>query len=250
MIRVTAPAIYIQPIPDACMARGLTEVVFQTSLPGGKLQRLSASETTGRITLTPVSVNGRGYPTRYLVAASGFDRRRQTIMEALQDHFDDVRLLHEDDRTFSVMAELSPSTRSVLDGTLGEALHGFGKDVIFRPALIKCGQLHVSLIVTQETPAEDAIHRIARLFADRGVDSRLVRIEAYHPEYHGLGTYEEALTPKQGEILKMALALGLYDTPRRCTLDDLAGIFGISKAAAHNRMKGAERKILASYFEP
>ncbi len=64
-----------------------------------------------------------------------------------------------------------------------------------------------------------------------------------------VGTYDDTLTPKQTEMLRMALALGLYDTPRRCTLDTLADIFGISKAAAHNRMKGAERKILSRFFE-
>jgi predicted DNA binding protein len=42
--------------------------------------------------------------------------------------------------------------------------------------------------------------------------------------------------------------LGFYDNPRRCNLESLANVFGISKAAAHNRLKSAERKILTSYF--
>lgn len=231
------------------MARGLTEVVFQTSLPEGKVQRLSASEPAGRITLTPIVVNGAGYPTRYLIAATGFERRRTMVLESLAVLFDGLHTIHEDERTLSILGDLNPAARKALDGTLGEALHGFGKDLIFRPTLIKGGSLYASLIVTQQSPAEEAVHRFARVLGDNGISARLVRLEHFHPEHQGLGTYDDSLTPKQAEILKMALALGLYDTPRRCNLDDLAGIFGISKAAAHNRMKGAERKILARYFD-
>jgi predicted DNA binding protein len=245
----TAPAKYIHPIPAACMARGLTEVVFQTTLPPGKVHHLTATEPSARIILTPLVLNGVGYPTRFLIATSGFERGPTALRETLATLFDDLNVVHEDAGTTSFVGNLTEIARRALDTTLGEALQGFGRDLVYRPILIKGGWAHVSLVVTEKTPAEEVVHRVARVLAERGITARLVRLEPYHPEHQGLGIYDDALTPKQAEILKMALALGLYDTPRRCTLDDLAGIFGISKAAAHNRMKGAERKILARYFE-
>lgn len=218
-------------------------------LPQGRLHRLSSSVPAARITLTPVVLNGSGYPTRHLAAASGFEGRRSGVIEALQTFLTDLMVVQDDERTLSAIGNLTPGLKQTLDATLGEALLGFGKDLIYRPALIRGGWLYVSLVTTQETPAEEAVQRLSGLLSERGITARLVRLESYHPEHQGIGTYEDALTPKQAEILKMALALGLYDTPRRCTLDDLAAIFGISKAAAHNRMKGAERKILARHFE-
>lgn len=231
------------------MARALTEVVFQAGLADGRLRRLTTATPSARVTLTPVIINGAGYPTRYLISACGFETRRTAVVEALSTFLADPKVVQEDDQVVSVVGDLAPHVRQELDATLGEALMGFGRDLLFRPALIRGGALYVSVVTTHETSAEETVHRLTKMLAERGLDGRLVRLEPYHPEQQGFGTYEEALTPKQAEILKMALALGLYDTPRRCTLDDLAAVFGISKAAAHNRMKGAERKILARYFE-
>lgn len=57
----------------------------------------------------------------------------------------------------------------------------------------------------------------------------------------------DALTPKQLAVVLAAHDLGLYETPRRANLDALAERFGISKAAVHNRLVIAERKIIGDF---
>ncbi|MET1123810.1 MAG: helix-turn-helix domain-containing protein, partial [Archaeoglobaceae archaeon] len=47
---------------------------------------------------------------------------------------------------------------------------------------------------------------------------------------------------------KQAYRNGYYSYPRRCTLDDLARMNGISKNALIKRLKSAERKILSFLF--
>ena len=82
----------------------------------------------------------------------------------------------------------------------------------------------------------------------RWSDFKLIRIDDYDPEQQISGAFSENLTPKQLEVLKTALALGFYNTPRSVTLDDLSSIFGISKAAVHNRLQAAERKVISKFF--
>lgn len=57
------------------------------------------------------------------------------------------------------------------------------------------------------------------------------------------------LTPKQLETIRTAHRLGFYKTPRDATLDELAAIFGISKAAVHNRLQAAERLVIGDWLE-
>lgn len=70
-------------------------------------------------------------------------------------------------------------------------------------------------------------------FAMRGINA------AAHDPY--------GLTEKQRETILTAHEIGFYNTPRDSTLDDLSRIFGISKAAAHNRLQAAERKVIARF---
>jgi predicted DNA binding protein len=58
-----------------------------------------------------------------------------------------------------------------------------------------------------------------------------------------------ALTPKQRDAVLTAVRLGYYNTPRDATLDTLAEVYGVSKAAIHNRLAGAERKILTRWAD-
>lgn len=55
------------------------------------------------------------------------------------------------------------------------------------------------------------------------------------------------LTGKQLDALLTAHRLGYYDVPRQATLDDVAHVFGISKAAVHNRLQAAEAYVIGDF---
>ena len=63
------------------------------------------------------------------------------------------------------------------------------------------------------------------------------------------GRRNDQLSPRQDEMLRMALEFGYYDEPRKCTLETLAKQFGVSKAAVHKRLVSAESKILKNYHQ-
>ncbi|HUR69804.1 MAG TPA: helix-turn-helix domain-containing protein [Candidatus Thermoplasmatota archaeon] len=129
------------------------------------------------------------------------------------------------------------------------ALDQFGDDAILPPALAKEGYVHTRLLLTRKVDLADLLANYEKGVKEgRWSDFKLIRIDDYDPEQQIAGSFSENLTQKQLEVIKTALALGFYNTPRDITLDDLSNIFGISKAAVHNRLQAAERKVIGKFF--
>jgi len=126
------------------------------------------------------------------------------------------------------------------------ALDTLGHDAWFHPLLVRDGYLHISVVSPSEEGRERFLGYTKRMREHVSPDDfKLVHVGPYHPPAMAAGG--GGLTPGQAEVLKMAVALGYYDTPRGCTLEDLAEGFGISKAAAHKRLKAAENKVIHGF---
>ena len=57
------------------------------------------------------------------------------------------------------------------------------------------------------------------------------------------------LTERQREVVAEAVARGYYDTPRRCTLTELAEALGIAQSTASETLHRVEEKIVKEYCE-
>lgn len=57
-------------------------------------------------------------------------------------------------------------------------------------------------------------------------------------------SHSEAFRPMEIETGRVALAMGYYERPRRCTMEDIAATLGITKSAVFHRMHGLERKAV------
>jgi predicted DNA binding protein len=78
-------------------------------------------------------------------------------------------------------------------------------------------------------------------------DFKLLHVGEYQPELRlRKGT---RLTPRQEEVLRLAISMGYYSDPRACTLEDMAEAFGVSKAAVHKRLQTAENALIHRQFE-
>ncbi|HEV8360657.1 MAG TPA: helix-turn-helix domain-containing protein [Candidatus Thermoplasmatota archaeon] len=126
------------------------------------------------------------------------------------------------------------------------ALEVLGPDAWFHPLLVKDGYLHIS-VVSPSVQGRDRFMAYTKRMREHVSpdDFKLVHVGPYMAP--ALAQAREGLTPGQNEVLKMAVALGYYDTPRGCTIEDLAEAFGVSKAAAHKRLKAAENKIIKEF---
>jgi DNA-binding MarR family transcriptional regulator len=60
---------------------------------------------------------------------------------------------------------------------------------------------------------------------------------------------QQLLTPKQLALVREAVELGYYDTPRECTLTDLAEASGIAKSTCSETLHRAEEKIIKEFVE-
>jgi DNA binding protein with HTH domain len=69
---------------------------------------------------------------------------------------------------------------------------------------------------------------------------------AFRPFPLASGDTEPAwqLKPTEIEAARTALALGYYENPRRCTMEDIAKVLGITKSAVYHRIHGLEQKAV------
>jgi hypothetical protein len=227
---------------------GLTELLFQVEAPEWPVAGFTREHPDTRIIMNHVRLDKDHFPLRTIFTVLGDRETSAKLLEILKRMYDDVQVLRQDGNAASVLVEPAPAKMKFFKAPFTAALRALGEDRILRPIVIKDGWLTVGIITAAELEISEVIRTASENFREAGMTMKMIRWGDYKPEDHPLGDFEEKLTPKQTEIVKMGLALGFYDNPRRCTLDTLASVFGISKAASHNRLKSAERKILTSYF--
>ncbi len=227
---------------------GLTELLFQLEVPDWPVGTFTRECPDSRVIMNHIRFDEDHFPVRNIFTVLASKEDCTKFLALLEDMYTDIQVLRQDDNALSVLVEPSPDKMKFLKTPFKEALRALGEDRILRPIVIKDGWMTVGIITAAQVEIGDVIGTATDNFKTAGLSMKLVRWGEYRPEDHPIGDYEEKLTPKQSEIVKMGLALGFYDNPRRCNLETLAKVFGISKAAAHNRLKSAERKILTTYF--
>lgn len=227
---------------------GMTELLFQVELPDWPVATFTRDVKDSRIIMNHIRFDEDHFPTRNIFTVLAPPEDAAKLLETLRQMYTGIQVLRQDPTALSVLVEPQGERMKFLKAPFTQALRALGPDRILRPIVIRDGWMTVSIITAAKVEIGDIIRTTGDSFKKAGLNMKLIRWGEYKPEDHPIGDYEEKLTPKQVEIVKMGLALGFYDNPRRCNLETLANVFGISKAAAHNRLKSAERKILTSYF--
>ena len=156
---------------------------------------------------------------------------------AALDHFErapDERVpshevLHADERTVLFQFELPfvpPPFRALLTaGTLPQF-----------PYALEDGWM-----VCELTTSHDRLSRFRDELAETGFAFEVVWVtQSVDPT--------ELLTDRQRTYVTEALERGYYDTPRRCSLTELADELGISKSTASTVMHYAEENIVKAFF--
>lgn len=227
---------------------GMTELLFQVELPEWPVANFTRENKDSRVIMNHIRFDEDHFPTRNIFTVLAPPEAATKFLETMRQMYTNIQVLRQDEQALSILVEPSVDRMKFLKGPFTTALRALGPDRILRPIIIKDGWMTVSIITAAKVEIGDIIRTAGDSFKKANLNMKLIRWGEYKPEDHPIGDYEEKLTPKQVEIVKMGLALGFYDNPRRCNLEALANVFGISKAAAHNRLKSAERKILTGYF--
>jgi|SRR3989339_1649395 len=94
--------------------------------------------------------------------------------------------------------------------------------------------------------ANDPEHIKKMLLEFEGIgEAKILRIGDYQPKLSNIFS----LTEKQKAALRLALAHGYYEWPKKSTLEELAAIEKTSRRSFQERLRRAERKILPKTIE-
>ncbi|MFA5861940.1 MAG: helix-turn-helix domain-containing protein [Candidatus Thermoplasmatota archaeon] len=228
---------------------GFTEVVYKIKSDIFPICTYTAAHPDVKVVLNHVSWDAEARAAKTLITILGPEERIAELANALSQVYDRIETVHHSKEQLILKGVAKLDLLKKSGNPTAFALDYFGDAAIIEPALVKEGYLHTRLLITGKVDLADLLSAYERGLKDgRWSDFKLVRIDDYDPEAQIHGAFTENLTQKQLEVIKTALALGFYNTPRDITLDGLSNIFGISKAAVHNRLQAAERKVIQKFF--
>ncbi|GEM_PF-3290790 len=228
---------------------GFTEVVYKIRSDLYPLCTYTEAHPDVKAVVNQTSWDDDTGQGKSVITLLGPEEKLGPLVEALTPVHDRIETLAQSKEQLVLRTQARLDTMKKAGNPAAFSLDYFGEDAVAQPALMKDGYLHVRLLVASRVDLADLLaHYEKGVKEGRWSDFKLMRIDEFDPESQIAGAFTENLTQKQLEVIKTALALGFYNTPRDITLDDLSNIFGISKAAVHNRLQAAERKVIAKFF--
>lgn len=204
----------------------MPKVQFKFKVPGGPgVLSLKYPETEFRI-LT-------NYPTEDgLLMILDAQMANTAALERDLDERDwatQYELLHADEQRVVmqyVLPFIPPGYRAVFDsGNLFQS-----------PLLLRDGWAIFDLTTSQER-----LSRLKDTFEDAGLAYEVVAVtQSTAPT--------SLLTDRQREFITEAVERGYYESPRKCTLTDLADALDVTKGAASGTLHRAERRIIKTFL--
>jgi predicted DNA binding protein len=92
------------------------------------------------------------------------------------------------------------------------------------------------------TAPQDALSTLGRQLEEFGIPFHVERIEqTVQPD--------QLLTDTQRALLTTAVELGYYDTPRECSLTELADEMGLAKSTCSETLHRAEERVVKAFLD-
>ncbi|GEM_PF-5101492 len=196
--------------------------------------------------LQPLSEDRAAGVTRHLVAALVPDDLQMKFLSGVEGR-PEVSHVHVVGRERGCIA-VRVEARGRSGYGLGWWSEVWGGDAALRPILVEGDDILLRVVLTRPH-AEDRL--LARL-SESARAGHWLEHEILHARPLGSpGAPPEVtdpLTTRQLEVLRVAHALGYYQTPRGCTLEGVAKTLGVSANAIHKNLVLAESKIISAYL--
>lgn len=182
-------------------------------------------EVTYRV-LTAMPGEGRGIA---LVRIHGAEL--DSVLEAIEGHETvlDCSVLQRTDTAVTIQLETSAPTILVAARRSGISVE--------MPVEVRDGTAKVDV-----AGAHDKLSELGEQFSRMGLE---FDVEYIHERRHP----EQLLTYRQQELLQSAIDMGYYDTPRGCTLTELAEEVGIAKSTCSGMLHRIEETIVKQFLE-
>jgi predicted DNA binding protein len=229
--------------------QGLTEYVFKIRSDDNLLCAFTREHPDVRIILNLLRPSADAPVEKAIVTLLADQRTRQRFLTGqFARRYGTFRMLSESDAYASVEITTAVLSYYQQHDPIQLTIKMLGPETIFHPVVVEGGYIHIN--VMSPNPEGVAAFNAFTQHMRRVVpadDFKLLHVGEYRPEGRFRGPARR-LTPRQEEVLKMAIAMGYYSDPRACTLEQLAQAFGISKAAVHKRLQTAENTVIRGQF--
>lgn len=126
----------------------------------------------------------------------------------------------------------------------------FGDDVIVDPFLVDDGRARIRALLTEPATTREALQGVQAMQEDGAWEVFQVQgVREFDPREH-VGLLRRVLVPGQESLLRLAADMGYYDSPKKCTLEDIGEKVGLSASPVHKRLKESEERLVNAFLEP
>lgn len=103
-------------------------------------------------------------------------------------------------------------------------------------------EIRDGIAVVDVSAGHDRLSALGEQFSSMGIRFEIEYIQQrLHPD--------QLLTDRQRELLRLATSMGYYDTPRECTLTELAEEIGLAKSTCSETLHRAEEVVVKKFVE-
>ncbi len=232
------------------MLTGIQEYVFKIRSEDNLLCRFTDEHRDVRIVLNMLRASAHAPVEKAIVTILAEPQtRRRFLTGEFARKYGSFDLLSENEDYASVEISTAVLAYYQRHDPIQLTIQMLGPETVFHPVVVEKGYILISVMSPnpEGLPAFNAFTKHMRQMVPAD-DFKLLHVGEYQPDLH-LRESTNTLTPRQEEVIRMAIAMGYYSDPRQCTLEDLATAFGISKAAVHKRLQMAENSLVRSRFE-
>lgn len=97
--------------------------------------------------------------------------------------------------------------------------------------------MHDGWLFVERSASDDQLAEYRNQLDNAGLQYQILSIQQSHDPV-------DLLTDRQRQFIIEAVARGYYETPRKCTLTELAKTFEVNKSAASGTLRRAEKRII------
>ncbi|HVL86637.1 MAG TPA: helix-turn-helix domain-containing protein [Candidatus Thermoplasmatota archaeon] len=155
---------------------------------------------------------------------------------------------------YSVVCKIGASTNGNARMAWAEALDAFletfGRDALLEPVMVEGGRMRIRAMAVRNLDTRRALEKLQELQkALPWSGFRVVRVADFDPVAMS-DRLVPMLDPDQEELVRLALSMGYYESPRRCNLEDIARRVGLSVSPVHKKLKDIEHTLINGYLDP
>ncbi len=231
-------------------------MVFEVADPDSALCRFTREHAGARVVCRVVdagNATGLFRATLTILAPSELGNELTKELRATRE-FDDIEVLSIS--PYAIMLKVTHrvsearAAKGVLLQPAALVLDTFGADTLLEPFVGEAGRLRVRCLVPQPLDTKRALLRLQEM--QRAVaweHFRVIRVSEFKALKYA-DVLRRLLTPDEEDLLRLALSLGYYTSPKGCTLEDIAKRVGLSVSPVHKKLKAVEQILINSHVDP